>query len=319
MCINKKQNKNTIKPKMGNGCCASIPPEKEIITKILKTKFYWRSDADPFSPEENSKWEPFAEEDDLLLEDAYQKYIAKIGPSEISLKKASQYKVSFILWKEISVKSPFLQRPIKREEEADKLKSYPNEKILKPKQPAQYFWRSDRNHFSSEIHASWECYHEEDNLIIEEAYQEFLLNNLTEIKLRKASDYKINFQLWKQISLNNSSAQRAIKRELQKNFIEIPEYFWRSDQNPFSSEENAIWTPYDYGDSIFLEKSYNDYLGGQGPVEIDLGKAYRINFKHWLQKSKHDPDKQRPILRSLSKRQNSSSERIDGTVLKILN
>ena len=51
---------------------------------------------------------------------------------------------------------------------------------------------------------------------------------------------------------------------------------------------------------FFLEKAYQLYLSGQGPVEVDLGDEYKIHFKHWIQSSKTNLDKQRPIVRGRS-------------------
>ena len=219
--------------------------------------------------------------------------------------RKKDYKVDFSIWKQISLNDSSIQRPIKRV--ADDIPSGPlSHPFSIPRNSMKvkyiYFWRSDADPFSSLRYATWRPYDDEDNLILEEGYQKFLIDeNEFEITLEKAISYKVNFKLWKQISTLNSFLQRPFKREEIAD-EDIPEYFWRSDTDPFSSEEKASWSPYDYGDSLFLEDSYQKFINGVGPAVVDLGKKYQIDFKNWIQFQKLKPSKQRPIMRGRSEK-----------------
>ena len=52
-----------------------------------QAQYYWRSDQEPFSDEQNAKWETYKEEDNIAFEEAYQKYLTKKGSSQINLQK----------------------------------------------------------------------------------------------------------------------------------------------------------------------------------------------------------------------------------------
>ena len=219
--------------------------------------------------------------------------------------RKKDYKVDFSIWKQISLNDSSIQRPIKRV--ADDIPSGPlSHPFSIPRNSMKvkyiYFWRSDADPFSSLRYATWRPYDDEDNLILEEGYQKFLIDeNEFEITLEKAISYKVNFKLWKQISTLNSFLQRPFKREEIAD-EDIPEYFWRSDTDPFSSEEKASWSPYDYGDSLFLEDSYQKFINGVGPAIVYLGTKYQIDFKNWIQFQKSKANKQRPIMRGRSEK-----------------
>ena len=77
-------------------------------------------------------------------------------------------------------------------------------------------------------------------------------------------------------------------------------FFWRSDPDPFSPQKNSTWTPYDEGDSQFLEEQFQLYLQNKNP-EVLLGTPpkYKIDFKKWLQINLNETWRQRPIKRDL--------------------
>ena len=286
-------------PWTSNQDMGSESPAKKL-GNLTQAEYYWRSDQDPFSDEKNAKWEAYVEKDNIAFEGAYQKYLTQKGPPYINLLN-KPYRIDFLTWRQISLKDSKLQRPIKRI--LNEKKNFNVKKYYKVK-PA-YFWRSDTDPFSSLENATWRPYDEEDNCILEEGYQKYLLNseNDFELALKKASNYKVNFKLWRQSSLINASLQIPFKRE---EIIDqdIPEFFWRSDKDPYSSEEKASWSPYDYGDSLYLEKSYQMFINEGGPAVIDLGSKskYSIDFKNWIQFQKSKPNKQRPIIRGNSEK-----------------
>ena len=167
----------------------------------------------------------------------------------------------------------------------------------------RYFWRSDSNPFSDLQLAEWQPYDLEDIIILEEGYQKYLTDNkFEEVQLKKASSYKVNFSTWTQFFLNDTTRQRPLKREasiieLKDHNTKPTQFFWRSDPNPFSSKEKALWSPYNDEDSKFLEASFQKYSAGNGLVLVKLGDKYNIDFKNMIQVSISDPEKKRPIKR----------------------
>ena len=77
-------------------------------------------------------------------------------------------------------------------------------------------------------------------------------------------------------------------------------FFWRSDPNPFSPISNVIWTPYDEGDCIYLERQYHHFLQNYD-IEVFLGRPhkYQICFDNWLQINLEETWRQRPFRREL--------------------
>ena len=73
-------------------------------------------------------------------------------------------------------------------------------------------------------------------------------------------------------------------------------FFWRSDPDPFSDLQNAMWTPYDEGDCQFLENHYQI----QSP-EVFLGEPpkYKVIFKKMMQINLKETWRQRPIRREI--------------------
>lgn len=312
---------------MGNGInsiCSldSHSKEKELSFRSILPKiihcFYWRSDTHPFSSSNNTEWKPYEQQDNEILEKAYQKFIINKGPSEVHLKKAAGYKVDLISWTQISLADSFLQRRVERVELVENMEF---QSIHKSLINVKYFWRSDANQFSADVNAIWEPYEDEENLFLEKAYQNFINQKGPAEIILINSKFKVNFSVWKQFSNGTPYFERPCKRqafvvnekvnieqkyegkkeaENDKKYDINSEYFWRSDPNPFSSEENAIWSPYDYGDSIYIEKSYKKYLYSKGPEEVDLSDKYKINFLHWRQISKFNQTKQRTIVRGPS-------------------
>lgn len=167
----------------------------------------------------------------------------------------------------------------------------------------QYLWRSDSNPDSDSKNAQWKSYDDEDITVIEEGYQKYSANNIyKEVNLKKAANYKVDFSSWIQSCVNDFNRQRPFKREIsileiKKPKDENPQFFWRSDKDPFSKEEIAEWTPYDSEESKFLETSYQKYLSGQGPNVVKLGDKYNVDFKYMMQIHILDTKRQRPVKR----------------------
>ena len=80
-------------------------------------------------------------------------------------------------------------------------------------------------------------------------------------------------------------------------------YSWRSDSNPFSDSENAVWQPYDDEDIIAIEEGYQKYLSNNAFEEINLKKAsnYKVNFSTWMQSCLSDLTRIRIFKREISK------------------
>ena len=111
--------------------------------------------------------------------------------------------------------------------------------------------------------------------------------------MKKASSHKVNFEAWKQISLNNSFFQRPVKKveitekikfqSIQK-FLINAKYFWCSDARQLSEELNAIWEPFEEEDNILMEEVYEKYITNKGPTEINLSNnKFKVNFSVWKQ------------------------------------
>ena len=166
---------------------------------------------------------------------------------------------------------------------------------MEPNQPDfLFFWRSDEDPFSDPKNAKWTAYDPLLSLRIEEAYQRYM-SKKGPAEMIINERYKLNFQLMNQICIQQEYKRRPIKRE------EIGhQFFWRSDPNPFSSPSNAQWTPYDMGDTLFLEDSYQNFLN-KGVAEVVLGEQYKVNFPKMMQISQMNQNNQRPIRRDLPK------------------
>ena len=82
-----------------------------------------------------------------------------------------------------------------------------------PASNSKYFWWSDPDPFSSEKNATWQAYAAEDNILLEEAYQNFLLlNKAFHTIAKKANNYIADFSTWCQYSIKESNNQRPFKR-----------------------------------------------------------------------------------------------------------
>lgn len=83
-------------------------------------------------------------------------------------------------------------------------------------------------------------------------------------------------------------------------------FSFRSDQNPFSSDQDraAKWTMYSETDNKILEEAFQKYQMNEGPSEINLvdAKNYKVSFFYWNQISLLDPNKQRPVKRVENRR-----------------
>lgn len=176
-----------------------------------------------------------------------------------------------------------------------------------------FLWKSNKNPFSKTEKEEWIIYSPEDQYSIENAYQDFLKNN--EIKnffLNKPlNKYTINFnkEVLMQYKLNEPNRKRPVKRQLIDNFLlykslitdEDKEnlFFWNSKKDPFSKNQENIWTPYDLEDQIILLEEYSIFRSNKiyKICELISASDYYINFENLMQLSKKYFNKQRMISR----------------------
>ena len=75
------------------------------------------------------------------------------------------------------------------------------------------------------------------------------------------------------------------------------EWFWQSNPNPWSKSEPVKWSQYSDVQNLIIEEAFcNKKL----KVELD---GYDIDFEHNVQISKEDENKQRPVKRTMRKRE----------------
>ncbi|CAF0787183.1 unnamed protein product [Didymodactylos carnosus] len=73
------------------------------------------------------------------------------------------------------------------------------------------------------------------------------------------------------------------------------QWYWKSNSDPWSTNENEEWTKYSDIESAIIEEAFN----GQNKTKLAELQNYSINLNDSIQISKSDPNKQRQIKRVL--------------------
>ena len=74
--------------------------------------------------------------------------------------------------------------------------------------------------------------------------------------------------------------------------IDYVTWMWKSNNDPFDSQQSEEWTPYPPAISSSIEQAYRRYT-----PQICINEDYMIDLKKMLQVSKGDTHRQRPVKR----------------------
>ena len=81
------------------------------------------------------------------------------------------------------------------------------------------------------------------------------------------------------------------------NSLKHIEWMWKSNPNPFSKSQPEEWSHYSDVENLIIEEAFSTK---ETKVLID---DYCIDFKHNIQISNYDPNKQRPVKRMVRNRE----------------
>ena len=79
------------------------------------------------------------------------------------------------------------------------------------------------------------------------------------------------------------------------------QWMWNSNTDPFSKSQPIEWRPYSDAENLIIEEAYT-----AGQIHAILPN-HRIDLKHNLQISNSDSNRQRPVTRMVSTREENSS------------
>ncbi|CAF4865664.1 unnamed protein product, partial [Rotaria sp. Silwood2] len=76
-----------------------------------------------------------------------------------------------------------------------------------------------------------------------------------------------------------------------KNSLKHVEWMWKSNPNPWSESEPAVWSHYSDVENLIMEEAFTD------KQPLALLDEYYIDFQNNLQVFNSDHNKQRPVKR----------------------
>jgi len=173
-----------------------------------------------------------------------------------------------------------------------------------------FYWQSNPNPFDIKEKQTWSVYDEDNQIHLNLKYEEFLKdkNNYCFPLLNPSNNYNVNFKEFTQVHKIDSYKIRPIKVNTFENYNHIKckntgedlPFFWKENQDPWNNNEISYWAPYDEEDQYILIKGYKIYLSDKNKNRVELKKPadHFVDFLLMLQISKHDPDKQRQVIRS---------------------
>jgi len=196
----------------------------------LQYKFFWKSNNDPYNKQEAEKWEPYDQNNQIQLNQDYFIFKKNENQANFNLKSpANNYGINFKTMFQYSLTDQNKQRKIKIENQINKKYSEDKEEEI------LFFWKSNSDPWNKNIEDIWTPYDMEDELILKNAYEKFLINNSNKtVDLKNLKDYYIDFSQMLQINKNDKYKSRPIQRNDPKKMKNV------CRNNRFESEELII-------------------------------------------------------------------------------
>jgi len=178
----------------------SLPIQKELKTFEFNYIFYFQSNSNPFDENQIKKWERYDTINQNNLNLKYEFYLKnkKIFCFPL-LHPYDKYNVDF--------------KEMKQIHQIDTLKKL-NIKVEKlQKEDFQFFWKANKDPWNEKEEPIWVPYDEEDQSVLIEAYNNFLLDDFRNIAdLKKPAYHFINFSKMIQINKHDTIKQRQVQR-----------------------------------------------------------------------------------------------------------
>jgi hypothetical protein len=177
-----------------------------------------------------------------------------------------------------------------------------------------FYWKSNRDPFNNTEEDQWTPYDNKNQNLLNKGYENFLSNPSNDVVdlTGPSKIYFINFSMWMQIS-KLTHTLRPLKVEesidifnLDGNKIYPSEafeenwlFFWNANQDPFNSNLEPKWSPYDLEDQKILKVAYENYLKDKSKSKYSLKPPsdYYVDFSRMYQTHKIDKSKIRPVQR----------------------